>query len=287
MEGESTTTALPATTTPAEPTGDAFAFTFRLSEESSPESAARYIDAQLSQYPGASPAEINGRDVTVVVTGINESDTDAVLDAVTSGDLPTVSFRPVLDVGASGTDLTAAAALCDYPEGQGAPAEFAAGIPTPDADADQCMVAEQIDNIDGVDVASVLLLGPAPALISTSGVGARLTGLAVEDANAQLTAGWSVDLVLRSGSPGIDDFNALAAQCVAGSAVCPSGRVAIEINGGVVSAPTIQAASFDRTQIQITGNFSEGEAKDLALVLRDSSSLELLMIEGTRTTPLN
>jgi preprotein translocase subunit SecD len=39
----------------------------------------------------------------------------------------------------------------------------------------------------------------------------------------------------------------------------------------VVSAPTIQQASFQRDQIQISGSFTESEAKDLALVLRYGS----------------
>src|SRR3712207_5401943 len=44
-------------------------------------------------------------------------------------------------------------------------------------------------------------------------------------------------------------------------------QIAIVLDGVIKSAPTIQAVSFDGKPT-ITGQFSQGEAKDLALVLR-------------------
>src|SRR2546423_13320461 len=44
-------------------------------------------------------------------------------------------------------------------------------------------------------------------------------------------------------------------------------QVAIELDGVVKSAPTIQARQFNGRG-QITGNFTQREAKDLALVIR-------------------
>ncbi len=215
---------------------------------------------------GVREPEITRQGQTVLVQIPGVDDQERALELV--GQTAELRFRPVLDVGPPGGDFTASAALCPIGEDEDVPAEFATGTPTPDAGADECMLAEQIDNVDGTDVVSALLLGPAPELITSDTEGARLTGLAVESANARLTAGWSVALVLNSGSPGIDDFNSLAALCVSRSLECPTGRVAIEIDGGVESAPTIQSSNFERTNISITGNFSEGEAKDLALVLR-------------------
>lgn len=43
-------------------------------------------------------------------------------------------------------------------------------------------------------------------------------------------------------------------------------RIAIVVNGTVVSAPVLQATSFGRT-LQISGNFSPAEAEDLATQL--------------------
>ncbi|MEA3020317.1 MAG: preprotein translocase subunit SecD, partial [Actinomycetota bacterium] len=80
---------------------------------------------------------------------------------------------------------------------------------------------------------------------------------------------WTVHLEM-TGS-GINGFNALASQCFAKAQTCPTGLLAIELDGIVQSAPQIQTATFTRTQIQISGNFKEKEAKNLALVLRYGS----------------
>ena len=45
-------------------------------------------------------------------------------------------------------------------------------------------------------------------------------------------------------------------------------QVAVVLDGVVQSYPTIQTQRFDTNEVQITGNFKEDEAKDLALVLK-------------------
>jgi len=124
--------------------------------------------------------------------------------------------------------------------------------------ADQPVVLQTVQ--DG-KVTETFQLGPAAA-----------TGSIVETASAELSqAGeWSVSLVIKGGDS-IDQFNAVAAECFAKSETCPTGRLAIALDSKVVSAPTIQQASFSRDQIQITGSFTQSEAKDLALVLRYGS----------------
>ncbi|HEX2701608.1 MAG TPA: protein translocase subunit SecD [Acidimicrobiales bacterium] len=89
----------------------------------------------------------------------------------------------------------------------------------------------------------------------------ELSGKAVKTARAQFDqtgSSWQVDFTL-TGS-GSKDFDALAARNV-------GKQVAIVLDGVVKSAPTIQQAEF-KGRGQITGSFSEKEAKDLALVLR-------------------
>jgi preprotein translocase subunit SecD len=80
-----------------------------------------------------------------------------------------------------------------------------------------------------------------------------------------------VALEMHGGADGIDLFNQVAAQCNPPSQVCPTGQLAIVLDSVVQSAPTIQQSSYERDQIQISGDFSESEAKDLALVLRYGS----------------
>ena len=99
------------------------------------------------------------------------------------------------------------------------------------------------------------------------------TGRIVKTASADIQNGqWLVRLEMRGGENGIDKFNEIASQCYQGVPdVCPSQRLAIVLDSVVQSAPTIQAPSYTKDQIQISGSFTEGEAKDLALVLRYGS----------------
>ena len=83
-----------------------------------------------------------------------------------------------------------------------------------------------------------------------------------------------VTVGLRGGAEGEDLWNALAAQCYAGASTCPPqpgstgrGQMAIELDGEVVSAPEVNAPSFNG-EVSITGNFSESEAKELAKILK-------------------
>jgi len=89
----------------------------------------------------------------------------------------------------------------------------------------------------------------------------------VESAEAKaepLNGGWLVALTFREGRPGIDDFNDLVAECFAAGAGCPTSQVAIVVGDEVLSAPTVQASSFERDELQITGSFTRDEAEALA-----------------------
>jgi len=78
---------------------------------------------------------------------------------------------------------------------------------------------------------------------------------------------WTVNPTLRTGPDGLDRFNALAAQCYVGAAVCPTKQMAIVVAGRVLSAPTINAPAFEADRIEISGNFTEEEARSLAALL--------------------
>jgi preprotein translocase subunit SecD len=142
--------------------------------------------------------------------------------------------------------------------------------PREDDVADQPVTLAEEDE-DG-EVAFTYQLGPAGA-----------TGEIVSTAAAELdNAGqWTVALEIRGGDS-IDLFNAMAAQCFSKTEACPTGQLAIVLDSKVVSAPTIQQASFERDQIQISGSFTESEAKDLALVLRYGALPVALEVQQTR-----
>lgn len=91
------------------------------------------------------------------------------------------------------------------------------------------------------------------------------------DAQADIIQGsWGVRVSLKSGAEGSGQWNTGAAQCYARSAICPSGRMAIVLDGVVQSAPAVRQPSFTGG-VDITGNFSESEAKDLARVLKSGA----------------
>lgn len=88
------------------------------------------------------------------------------------------------------------------------------------------------------------------------------------DSQADVSSGsWVVVAKLRSGPAGEDQWNALAAKCYAGGTDCPTKRIAIVLDGEVISAPVVQAPSF-RDSVQISGDFTEAEASELARVLQ-------------------
>lgn len=132
-----------------------------------------------------------------------------------------------------------------------------------DDQADQIVLLPEV--VDG-EVVAIYTLGPT-----------MLTGEALETASfsQQAIGSWQVNPVFKGGDDGIGLFNAASATCFSGTnPECPAqpggtnGQLAIVLDSVVVSAPEINAGSFDRDQIQISGSFGRDEADDLALQLR-------------------
>lgn len=105
------------------------------------------------------------------------------------------------------------------------------------------------------------LVGPA------GGTGAVFESDATPDI---IQGGWGVRVSLRDAADGVGVWNQLAAACYSRNSTCPSGQLAIELDGEIVSAPTVNQPSFT-TGVDITGQFSEQEARDLARVLKSGS----------------
>ena len=135
-----------------------------------------------------------------------------------------------------------------------------------DDKVDQQVVLPELDSKG--TVLRRYLLGPA-----------FLTGSAVSGADAVFQNGWAVSLNMKGGANGIDTWNKVTEECFNGASTCPGigsrgrGLVAITLDGAVKSAPEIQPdnasfSPFSADQISISGNFSEKEADDLALVLK-------------------
>ena len=124
------------------------------------------------------------------------------------------------------------------------------------------VVLAELDD-DGENVEHTYQLGPSQA-----------TGEIVADADAELDPNgqWRSPLEMKGGADGIDQFNAIAAQCSPPSETCPTGQLAIVLDSVVQSAPDDpDTRASRRTTSSISGSFTESEAKDLALALRYGS----------------
>ncbi|HVL07519.1 MAG TPA: protein translocase subunit SecD [Acidimicrobiales bacterium] len=99
-------------------------------------------------------------------------------------------------------------------------------------------------------VTSRYLLGPAEV---------KGTALSGATANVSQTGQWEVQFELTG--EGTRQWNEMAAKVGAGN------QIAIDLDGVVRSAPALQVTEFQGRGV-ITGNFTQREAKDLALVLR-------------------
>ena len=75
---------------------------------------------------------------------------------------------------------------------------------------------------------------------------------------------WAVTVNLRS--DGEAAWNLLASQCNQGTSSCPSRQLAIVLDDIIQSAPVVNEPFFSGS-VQITGSFTEGEARSLARVL--------------------
>jgi preprotein translocase subunit SecD len=113
---------------------------------------------------------------------------------------------------------------------------------------------------------------------------AKATGTIVRTATAQppqgFTGDWAVSVDLTG--EGNTLFNELAALCFAGGPECPTKQIAIALDGVVRSAPTVQEPNFAGT-VSITGQFTEREARDLALVLKFGALPIQLEPQSTQT----
>lgn len=109
-------------------------------------------------------------------------------------------------------------------------------------------------------------------------------GIEVAAATQGQPGQWTVNPVFREGSEGIDAFNGVAAECFQGRPTCPAlsdtgrGLLAMVVDGVAVMVPSISAESFERDQIQISGDFDEVTARALAAKLTSPPSPAMLRV---------
>ena len=102
-----------------------------------------------------------------------------------------------------------------------------------------------------------------------------MEGSALKSSTASLNNGqWEVLTSVKGSAQ--ESANKAFNACYSGAPTCPGnggrGMIAIVLDGKVLSAPQVNGSDLASSpQFSITGNFTQGEAKDLALVLRYGS----------------
>jgi preprotein translocase subunit SecD len=232
---------------------------------------------------GVAEPEIIRQGSTIVVNLPGVKDQQQALDTI--GRTGAVEMRPVLKVaenpentttttvaggptttvkGATTTTLKPASTTLPPPAG-GIGSSRTAAVTTTTVPAP----TEAVDPVTGLPEGQTILPGRRDGLIYLLGPAEATGEVFSNDSSAQVDAGaWVVVAKLRSGAAGADTWNALSTKCFAGGADCPTKAIAIILDGEVISAPTVQTATFDNGSVQISGSFSETEAKDLARVLQ-------------------
>jgi preprotein translocase subunit SecD len=189
---------------------------------------------------------IEGKSIVVALPGVENR--ERALELV--GDTAELRFRPVLgqlppfNEAAAATTTTTVAGSTEPPQ---PPPE---AIPTTPREANT-REATVVLPVKGENIR--LQLGPS-----------EMDGRAISSARAEFdpnTSQWAVSFTTTS--EGTQQLAQLSQKYL-------NRQVAIELDGEVVSAPQFQSAITDGKG-QISGDFTESEAKDLALVLRYGS----------------
>ncbi|MDO8390177.1 MAG: protein translocase subunit SecD [Actinomycetota bacterium] len=133
--------------------------------------------------------------------------------------------------------------------------------------------ATQYLPLKGSDPAQYCPVGPA------QGTGEVFS----DDAAAQISNGeWAVTVSLRGGDKGQNIWDALATKCYYAETDCPTKQISIELDGTLQSVATVETPTFDQGSVQISGSFSESEARNLARVLNSGSLPVQLQLESVQ-----
>jgi preprotein translocase subunit SecD len=208
---------------------------------------------------GVAEPEITRQGTSIIVSLPGVKNKERALSVV--GQTAQLLFRPViqqLPAEATATTTTSSTSSTTSTTVEGAPATAPTSTTVP-VDTNATTAPENDDETKQVvlpekdssgKTTTRYLLGPA-----------EVKGQALSGASATIsgTGTWEVSFELTG--DGTKQWNDMATKVGAGN------QIAIDLDGVVRSAPSLQTTEFNGRGV-ITGNFTQGEAKDLALVLR-------------------
>mgnify|MGYP000854455783 CR=1 FL=1 len=224
-------------------------------------SSTTIADGSSTTVAGGSSTTVDGSSTTAPVTTLAVTTT---APGGPSRQLPQVATSVPID-GSTTVPATADSTLppssTDAPSATDGPTGSEITSPTPPTEMGDAADPSATVIVQNTDGSEIYQLGPSFA-----------TGEVFNnDATADIiSGGWGVRVTLKNGAAGSDLWNIGAAQCFAKSTTCPTGRMAIVLDGVVQSAPSVNQPSFSGG-VDITGSFKESEAKDLARVLKSGA----------------
>jgi len=224
-------------------------------------SSTTIADGSSTTVAGGSSTTVDGSSTTDPVTTLAVTTT---APGGPSRQLPQVATSVPID-GSTTVPATADSTLppssTDAPSATDGPTGSEITSPTPPTEMGDTADPTATVIVQNTDGSEIYQLGPSFA-----------TGEVFNnDATADIiSGGWGVRVTLKNGAAGSDLWNIGAAQCFAKSTTCPTGRMAIVLDGVVQSAPSVNQPSFSGG-VDITGSFKESEAKDLARVLKSGA----------------
>ncbi len=246
------------------------------------EKAVEIIERRVNSLGVAEP-EITRQGDNVVVNLPGVEDQQRALDII--GRQGEVLLRPVLQVGTTNTDATTTTVVggaettvpdTSNPAQPTGPGDARKAVPTTIAETTTTVAGDaSATSAAPLDVSEDPNDPTANAVLPGDGDTVFLVGPAgasgqvfTNDALADIVNGnWVVTVSLRKGQFGEDIWNALTTRCFNREPTCPTGQIAIALDGRVISAPVVQEAVFTGGNVQITGDFTEAEARDLAKIL--------------------
>jgi len=207
---------------------------------------------------GVAEPEITRQGDSIIVSLPGVKNTDRALEVV--GQTAQLLFRPVVQQLPSEPTATTTTTSTTSTTVEGAPPAAAPTTTPTSIDVNKTTAPEQDTATEQVilpekdhsgKVISRYLLAPA-----------EVKGQALSSASAVVrptTGAWEVQFNLTG--DGTKQWNDMAVKVGAGN------QIAIDLDGVVRSAPRLDSTNFPGSGV-ITGNFTQGEAKDLALVLK-------------------
>jgi preprotein translocase subunit SecD len=118
------------------------------------------------------------------------------------------------------------------------------------------------------------------AIVGTWQLGPAVVDFEAIESATVVEAGAQPAIELGLATPALVELNNLAALCVTLADACPTGQVAITVDGAVVAAPQVTQPSFAADQVEFAPQLDPLAVRQLAIIL-DTGPLPVALTPGS------